>query len=526
MLRSAHLVLVVCSGICLAQAAAPVAPAPAPQQQPATTTPPSTTTTTTTTTGSGAATTAQINAAVQTIERLRQCQVLYGKKTIISPQTTDASTPSPKTPTPPASANSSPPKKPDDSAIVGMTYCLNNVLGNDSYTELQTVNLGNDPIVGNIGVQFILNTIAQQPKLTLEIRDQLVAKLITQDYALPDFHTTRYRIIGGVSVAAASSATPQAQFLGDASVQFPLNRFQDLNSLLWLWGDLRVGSIAQPGALSTLDLSSGLSTYVTPSSASPSQIVQSIELQSGFDIRLKSLGRNQTPTTVSAIVAGGIITPISASQFNPVFYQATTTVQSSLEQQYPNQNLSSQFAAACNTTTNGTSTPRTCYVAFPPMDRTTLYHDYGAGVRLKWYWYDATSRAYMFPSIFDLTIGQNEYVTGGSFHGSVIHLGGSSPIPDYPFVFIFGSFDTRMTGKSSSGSPVLLALAPSGTTINLTDPTVVPVLVPQPDRDRWQIGIGLDLKTIISHWTGSKASNTSTTTSTTTTTTPPTSPSK
>jgi hypothetical protein len=374
--------------------------------------------------------------AVGALARLRQCQVLNNHEversqaTVPSEEQTDCFT-----------------KDKHDVCKVPQEKmdCLNTVLDNKTYFYLEKGNLdaGTEPLASNLAVQAIETDISGQVN-SRTIQNKVVFDLTnpTLNFNLPDFKTTRYRIIGGVSVAAASSTTPQAQFLGDASAQFPLSfeKTHDLDSLGWIWGDLRIGSIAQPGALSSLQLSSGLSSYVSPSSAAPSQMVQSIELHSGIDMKLAFTNKSHTPMSVSVIGLGGLITPISTSQFNPVFYQATPSVQSSLEQEYPSLNLGTQFTAACNSTTtsNGTTTttPRSCYVAFPPADRTTLYHDYGAGIRLKWYWYDVKERAYLFPSIFDITAGQSEYVTGGKFSGAVLHLGGSTPIPQYRFFML------------------------------------------------------------------------------------------
>lgn len=321
-------------------------------------------------------------------------------------------------------------------------------------------------------------------------------------YPLPDVRTTRYRIIGGISVAAAASETPEAKFWGDAAVQFPLSNFQDLGARTWLWGDLRIASIAQPGPIS--NIASGASSYVTPMNAAPNDIVQSFELHTGLDYRIRMFGKNQTPTTLSAIVAGGIITPISTSQWTPVFYQLTSDVQTGLENgkgKYGDPNtLQTKFKNAC-TDANGNAV--SCYVAFPPADRTTLYHDWGAGLRMKWFWYDKTANSYTFPSNVDLLFGQSEYVTGGHLSGVVLHFGGTTPIPAYPWLFVTGSIDTRLE-KTTPGDTFTLVQAPSGTTLTLTDSHVVAIPVQQPNRDRWQFGIGFDLPTIVSYLTKKK----------------------
>lgn len=343
-----------------------------------------------------------------------------------------------------------------------------------------------------------------KPQVTLDAIQEHLARFLSMRqaptdashaYPLPDVRTTRYRIIGGISVAAAASQTPEAKFLGDAAVQFPLSKYQDLGAVWALWGDLRIASIAQPGPISNI-ASSGVSSYVTPASAAPNDIVQSFELHAGLDAKLHTFGKNQTPNTLSAVVAGGIITPISTSQWTPVFYQVSADVLNGLEKEYPAS--SAKFTSACVPDSTGKPTT-TCYVAFPPVDRTTLYHDWGAGARMKWYWYDKTANTYTFPANVDLLFGQSEYVTGGKLSGWVLHFGGTTPIPAYPWLYVTGSFDTRL-GNPSQGNSYTLVTAPSGTTLTLTDPNVVAVGVTQPNRDRWQFGIGFDIPTIVNHW--------------------------
>jgi hypothetical protein len=112
----------------------------------------------------------------------------------------------------------------------------------------------------------------------------------------------------------------------------------------------------------------------------------------------------------------------------------------------------------------------------------------------KYYWNDGNHK-YDFPSLLDLTFGQNEYVTGGSMRGFVVHVGGSTPIAHFPGVYLSGSADL-VVARSQNGPNFLLQSAPSTVTIN--DASVAQLYVQQPNRDRYRVGIGLDIITVLS----------------------------
>jgi hypothetical protein len=94
----------------------------------------------------------------------------------------------------------------------------------------------------------------------------------------------------------------------------------------------------------------------------------------------------------------------------------------------------------------------------------------------------------------DITIGQNEYVTGGRLKGVVLHIGGTMPVPALDGVYIFGSMDMGMSfGNNQNNAELLLTPVPS--TLNLTylSPSVNTISVSQPNRDRYRLGFGVDL---------------------------------
>lgn len=308
----------------------------------------------------------------------------------------------------------------------------------------------------------------------------------------------------GLDVEAASSTSPAATFLGDVSVDLPLRpqtsysgRLTDIqNARVFMGGSLRIAGIAQPGSVSASALTSGYLSKV--SNSSPDQIVQSWEGTGSLSIRLfhsnlgvgtidageapPSFPRN-TLLTTSLVISAGFDSPLSASQANPPVFYATTQIQNA----YPHE----KWSGCSYTTTN----PPPCYVAFIPADRNHFYRHYEAGLRFRLYGEDFDHHMLRFPGIFDLTAGQNEYVTAGKLHGWVVHIGGVMPfaIPHMDGIYAFGALDSDVTGGESGGAQLLLEPVSSSANINYLSDGVYDITVPQPDRDRYRFGFGIDL---------------------------------
>ena len=316
---------------------------------------------------------------------------------------------------------------------------------------------------------------------------------------------TNYRIMLGVDISGASSTDPTANLLAAGSVNTPLGA-NGIFSHAWLWGDARITSVAQAGSLSSF---SSVSSYVSPALSNPSQMVQGAEVQGGLAFGQGTpfgLGSGAL-WKVQGLVSGGFLTPLSPSQAQPAYYVATQDVQNYYS------SYASQFGTACK---NSSGTAQTCYVAFLPMGQSSFFHFYQAGLRYQKFWPASfPAQSYQFPMIMDLQLGQNDYVTGGGLKGVVFHMGGTTPIPNAPYVYFGGAFDMRVIDAPKTGAPLLLIPPASGTTLTLTTSSVVPIAIPQPNRDRYQIYIGLDLAKVISLWKTSQAATTQNSTQTT-----------
>ena len=104
-----------------------------------------------------------------------------------------------------------------------------------------------------------------------------------------------------------------------------------------------------------------------------------------------------------------------------------------------------------------------------------------------------------FPAQLDVGIGQNEFVTGGKLKGPVMRIDGFFPLPydGLKFINIFGTAMMR-PGHSVIGIPLLLQPAPEGTVVPAAN--VGLVALPQPNRDYYRVGFGIDLMSLIQKW--------------------------
>ncbi len=239
------------------------------------------------------------------------------------------------------------------------------------------------------------------------------------------------------------------------------------------------------------------------------------EYRRGTEVAIPGLLENtEVRTGLSLILGGGAATPLSTSNAI-IFSQRNQTI----DDRYPN-------IPALNTSAAGKTTQNpngTLYdvIAFIPQDRSRFYRDYFAGLRLKFYYYcrpgdkqdkspsteggkacqnhpDSVLPA--FPGIFDITVGQNEFVTHGHLSGYVVKLDASFPLPinNVP-IYIFGS--VGMHAAANRNSEALVLTAPSSTKV-ITDPDVFPLSVTSLDNDVYTLGVGIDLShlTSIGKW--------------------------
>jgi hypothetical protein len=320
------------------------------------------------------------------------------------------------------------------------------------------------------------------------------------------------RVMAGIDVSAASSADPAAKFLGEADIDLPLT-FRAKNQLFahsWLWGFARIASIQEPGAVSGI---SNPVNYVSALTAqAPNNIVQSFEASAGYELRLLNpITIDKNKLISSVIFNAGLVTPVSISQNGtPTVYTVTPALYTYYANLAANhagnivyQENATNLAAACPGAT-ATSVP-TCYIAQYPVARSRFYRNYAAGFRFKQYYLDkGASTTYSYPSVLDMTIGQNEFVSSGILRHFIAHVAGSTPIVGLPGLYAYAAFDLEVTTSGSASQQFQLNSPASS--ITSTSPNVAAIFVKQPDSDRYRFGLAFDLNCLINMFKSKTAS--------------------
>ncbi len=298
------------------------------------------------------------------------------------------------------------------------------------------------------------------------------------------------RAIVGFEQSGAAAAKSDQNYFFDVFVSnsFPFKQKinPDFGERLRLWGDFRIASVPQ---LPTSDLTvgglvTGFATQV--SGLKVREAAHVFEFLGGFEYRLT--GNNallpsfdratKQKFSISLIGAFGSTTPLDSAE-NKTTYKV--------------------FADAPGLPPEAKGKE---FITFVRPDRDRFFRQYYAGVRVQTFFFSPFNiPTQRFPAQFDLTIGQNEFVTGGRFRGPVIRMEGFFPLPYERLKFI-NLFATAMMkpGHSNVGTPLILQPAPADTIVLASN--VLVYALPQPNRDYYRIGFGIDIVSFMQKFKG------------------------
>jgi hypothetical protein len=89
-------------------------------------------------------------------------------------------------------------------------------------------------------------------------------------------------------------------------------------------------------------------------------------------------------------------------------------------------------------------------------------------------------------------VGQNEYVTGGKLHQVVVHIGATLPVTSVDGLYAFGAVDMGLSNTNGNGAQLILSPVPTSLNLTYTSPSVFVIPTQQPNRDRYNFGVGFD----------------------------------
>jgi len=311
--------------------------------------------------------------------------------------------------------------------------------------------------------------------------------------------------IAGLTGSAASSANLEAKLF--AELYGEVSPFPYQRPRFRLWGYGRIGSMEQTSLNSATAVSNLASANFT--SLQSEEVVQSGEMKAGFGINLNSGNWNKKQPHLMFIAEIGAITPLNAqqTQSSTQAYVVTPAVQqfysTGLFVNDSNAFKNPCYSSGTTVSTTGTAqNPTDCYISFYPEDRAQFFRNYGGGFRLSVPADQATNK---FPLTIDATVGQDEFVRGGKLHGLVLNLGGVAPLSLYSAgLYVFGGMSVGIVGREDEPGPVLVPTTSSSTPAPTTSNTVI-IALPQPNRDRWALGVGFDILWLIKNHTKSTA---------------------
>jgi hypothetical protein len=351
--------------------------------------------------------------------------------------------------------------------------------------------------------------------------------------------------MAGLDITSTTTSGPQQQYFGEFDLLAPLRAAKSLGcdnpdplrNRCWVWFDPRIASVPTPKTSQLQNLTSVSSALTGLSSMTLGDITQSVEFHGGFEYEVVNpregiLFGNQEKATLSlsAIAGGGVVTPFNSQATAQEFDLQQTPLAGgapepgNVVQQFNNNpSFAKQYPQLACVLTSSTykytvptglgypkcspipsSQPAVTHVAFMLQNRSRFYRSYFAGLRFKTTFFnsDCNSRninapeekeckkADVFPGIFDITIGQDENVTGGELRKFVLTLSGNYPFPGASWLRIFGS---AYIGVSHNQYSPALVLPATQIPVALSDPSVVIQTLKPPNQDFFRLGVGIDI---------------------------------
>ncbi len=300
-------------------------------------------------------------------------------------------------------------------------------------------------------------------------------------------------ILGFEQTGGSGSGTSQKPFL-DFFFSAPLIKSTDETPPPFsTWGSIRFASVpTQQLASGGLGLQNFAGSFLSNfQGVNVNEIVQGFDFLAGVDFRLHGGGSGRgylsaapgtfQKTSISLIAAIGAINPFNERQNAQIF-----TIPKINGQDDPEFVKLFPEAAGKNN------------IAFVTPERDRFFRQYYGGLRFKTFFFDKRGQVInTFPAILDVTVGQNEVVTG-LLRNPVFRLEGFYPFPfkAAKFLYLYGTAMMKMGGKGAE-SRLPLFLAPA-TSITLPDPNTVIVPIDRnpnlrSTRDYYRIGVGINL---------------------------------
>jgi len=294
--------------------------------------------------------------------------------------------------------------------------------------------------------------------------------------------------------AASSEQKPFLEFFWNPPISTSEDQkepFRYIYPRASLWGSVKLTSVPQ-------QVSSQLATFA-PSFLAPineskvNELVQGFDFLAGVEVGFgRGLSRGDIGT---AFLPTGV--PDTKQKFSAYFIAGIGAI-SPLSPKDTVQIFTRPSDADLEKLGLGKLDPKFEFIAFASPDRDSFFRQYYAGIRIKSHYfhqnsigkYDVVNRP---GGMFDITLGQNEAVTGGRLRGMIIRFDGFYPLPvsDRSILYLYGSALINLRKRAAITDPVFLTTAPSNTSFPAEN-VFVTTSTPS-NRDLYRIGIGVNL---------------------------------
>jgi putative Ig domain-containing protein len=330
-------------------------------------------------------------------------------------------------------------------------------------------------------VEGVIDVASGKPmRLNLPIEDRPVSLLVRS-------------VVGGQQ-SAATASQPERNVFFDFFFRksFPMRQRidPDFGERAQLWSAVRVSSVPQPSNVSIKD--SAVNFKANVGALKLDEVAQVFDYIGGVEVRLPWLTNSsllpsfardtKQKFSLSFIASYGFVTAPELSQTAKVYALSPDFIKRS---RLPAERFEGKE-----------------FVAFVEEDRDRFFRQYYVGLRAQTFFFNRHNVPIQrFPAQFDIQWGQNEYVTGGRLHGSVLRFDGYFPLPyeKARFINLFGTAFMRPVRVKTDIEP--LALRPVFTAENngvfdtgkVFDPKTLVLGVQHFNRDYYKVGVGVDL---------------------------------
>lgn len=307
-----------------------------------------------------------------------------------------------------------------------------------------------------------------------------------------------FRFVVGGQTGAVSASPAKANLVIDLMADGPIAPIGRRNLEAWL--DVRFSGA--PAASSGIRVSEVVQGFKGPSTVlqgmTIDDLVQGFSLRAGLALPLGKSRETETTgdfkTETMFLFGIGYSTPVNAQVAPQQIFQYDES--------------SEPLTAAYPRKLNPTTGRPYGNIAFVPADRSRFYGEWFVGGRFKLHHFHDSGRHLdsrglprrvdiAFPAVIDLTIGKSQAITGGALRGAVGQLDAFVPLPLEGIgssIYLFGTMSAHLA--KAGRAQAALTLPSADASVMLHDGTVQIQPIIPPDRDRWSVGIGLDLVTL------------------------------